>query len=90
MPYTQQNGVAERNNGSLIEMGRILLQPKGTLTVFWVEVIASSNKFFNRVFIRVVWDLTLEKWSGRKPSIEHIRTFGCRAWAHILMRSGRS
>jgi hypothetical protein len=34
---------------------------------------------------KVVWDVTLvEKWSGRKPSVEHLRTFGCIAWAHIL------
>jgi hypothetical protein len=36
------------------------------------------------VATKVVWDMTtLEKWSGRKPSIEHLRTFGCIAWAHI-------
>jgi hypothetical protein len=26
----------------------------------------------------------LEKWSGRKPLVGHLRTFGCIAWAHIL------
>jgi hypothetical protein len=26
----------------------------------------------------------VKKWSGRKPSVGHLRTFGCIAWAHIL------
>jgi len=26
----------------------------------------------------------VEKWSGRKPSLENLRTFGCMRWAHIL------
>jgi hypothetical protein len=33
---------------------------------------------------KVVWDMTpLEKWSGRKPSVRHLKMFGCIAWAHI-------
>jgi hypothetical protein len=26
----------------------------------------------------------VEKWSGRKPSLGHLRTFGCIEWDHIL------
>jgi hypothetical protein len=26
----------------------------------------------------------LEKWSGRKPSVGHLKMFGCIVWAHIL------
>jgi hypothetical protein len=33
---------------------------------------------------KVVWDMIpLEMWSGNKPLVEHLRMFGCIAWAHI-------
>jgi hypothetical protein len=35
--------------------------------------------------MKVVGQVTpVEKWSSKKPSIGHLRMFGCVAWEHIL------
>jgi hypothetical protein len=37
------------------------------------------------ISIKYVWDMiSLEKFTRRKPSIRHPKTFGCIAWAHAL------
>jgi hypothetical protein len=54
------------------------------LTKFWEKVVYFSNYLLYLIPTEVVWDMTpLKKWSGRKASIKHLKTFGCIAWAHI-------
>lgn len=66
-------------------MGRCLLQAKELPTKFWVEVVYYSNYLLNLILTRAVSDMNpIKKWSIRKPSISHLRTFGCIARDHIL------
>ena len=51
---------------------------------FWAKVVYCSNYFLNLVSTRIVIDMTpVEKWRGRKPSIDHLKTFELVSWAHI-------
>ena len=55
IPYTsQQNGVSERNNRTLIEMSRCMLYAKGLHKRFWDGTIYHGNYKFDRVPIEVV------------------------------------
>jgi transposase InsO family protein len=51
-PYTpQQNGVANRKNGTLIEMARNILDEHKTLDQFWAEVINTACHATNRLYL---------------------------------------
>jgi hypothetical protein len=44
------------------------------LTRFWAEVVYYLNYLLNMILNKYVWDMNpLEKWSGRKPSIKHLK-----------------
>jgi hypothetical protein len=53
-------------------------------TRFWVEVDYSVNYLMKMIPTKVIWDVTpLEKLSGIKPLIKHIRTFEYIAWDYF-------
>src|SRR6218665_3477407 len=52
-PYTpQQNGYAERNNRSLVEMTRCILNDSGLPKKFWGGAIMTANHLQNRLTSR--------------------------------------
>jgi transposase InsO family protein len=54
-PYTpQQNGVANRKNGTLIEMARNILDEHKTLDQFWAEVINTACHATNRLYLHKI------------------------------------
>ena len=83
--YTpQQNGVSERKNITILNMVRCLLTKSGVSKEFWPEAVNWSVHILNRSPTFVVKNMTLEEaWSGRKPTVDHFRIFGCIAYAHI-------
>ena len=86
MPYTpQQNGVAERFNRTLVEGVRAMLQSSGMPKGFWGEAALCFNHTHNRSpTTSLKNDVTpLEAWSGVKPSVYHLRAFGCKVSVHI-------
>ncbi|CAL5345664.1 unnamed protein product [Camellia sinensis] len=87
-PYTpEQNGVAERKNRTVVEMARSMLQAKGLSNGFWAEAVATSVYLLNLSPTRVVMNRTpVEAWRGTKPSVSHLRVFGCIAYALFLIR----
>jgi transposase InsO family protein len=84
-PYTpEQNGVAERKNRTLVEMARCLLRAAKLPVSFWAEAVSFANYVTNCLPTSAVPDMTpQEAWSGEKPNLSHLRTFGCRAFAHV-------
>jgi hypothetical protein len=83
--HTLSNNDILKERIRLGQMAHCFLQAKGLLTRFWEEAIYFSNYLLNLILTKVVWNMTLfEKWSGRKPSVGHLKTFGCIMWAHIL------
>ncbi|KAI3721795.1 hypothetical protein L2E82_32813 [Cichorium intybus] len=88
-PYTpEQNGVAERKNRTVGEMARSMLQQKGMPDSFWAEGVAVAVYILNISPTKAVWNQTpYEAWSGNKPSVSHLRIFGC--ICHVLVTSAR-
>lgn len=83
--YTpQQNDVAERKNRSIMNMTRCMLMGMSVPRKFWLEAVQYAVHILNRSLSAALGDVTPEeKWSNRKPSIEHIRIFGCVSFALV-------
>lgn len=80
----QQNGVAERKNRTIMNMVRAALLEKEVPKAFWPDAVQWVNHVLNRSPTVIVRDMTPEEaWSGRKPSVEHFRVFGCIGYVHI-------
>ena len=83
-PYTpQQNGVVERMNRTLTERARSMLSGVG-LEQFFYEVATTTCYLINRSpTSALVEKKPMEAWSNKKPSLRHLRVFGCEAYAHV-------
>lgn len=83
--YTpQQNGVAERKNRSIMNMVRCMLFGMKVPLRFWAEATQYAVHILNRSPTKRLGEVTpSEKWSKHKPSVEHLRVFGCVAYALI-------
>ena len=79
VPYTpQQNGVVERRNRTLLEMARSILKHGNMPNYMWGEGIRHATYLINRVVTRSLDAQTpYEVFKGRKPSMKHLRVFGC-------------
>ncbi|KAG7640275.1 Zinc finger CCHC-type superfamily [Arabidopsis suecica] len=85
-PYSpQQNGVAERRNRTLVEMARSMIEEKKLSNKFWAEAIATSTYLQNRLPSKSLEKgvTPMEIWSGKKPSVDHLKVFGCVCYIHI-------
>ena len=79
-----QNGVAERKNRSIIEMGRTMLEHSGLPKKFWAEASATAIHILNRAPTSALPGKTpFEALTGNKPSCAHLRVFGCQAHVHV-------
>ena len=85
----QQNGVAERFNRTLVEMGRCLLIQAKLPKKYWVRALSTATHIRN---------LTLsvnsnegkspfEVFSGKAPRRNHLRVFGCTAYVRKRKKS---
>ncbi|TYK18672.1 Retrovirus-related Pol polyprotein from transposon TNT 1-94 [Cucumis melo var. makuwa] len=85
VPFTpQQNGVVERKNRTILNMARSMLKCKKMPKEFWAQAVECTVYLSNRSPTRSLWNKTPQQaWTGRKPSIGHLRVFGCMAYAHI-------
>jgi hypothetical protein len=84
-PYTpRQNGVAERMNKTLMEKARCMLNGVGIGQEFWVEVVGTACYLVNRSPSSVLNGKTpQEVWTGKEPSLTHLKVFGCDAYVHV-------
>jgi hypothetical protein len=83
--YTpRQNGVVERMNRSVVELGRTMLIAASLPLTFWALAIDAAVYCRNRSPTTSLDDRTpYEAWCGKRPAISHMRIFGCLAFAHI-------
>jgi hypothetical protein len=66
-------------------MARTMLDEHTTPRRFWGDVISTACYISNRIFLRSILNLTpFELRFGRKPSVSHLRPFGCKCF--ILKR----
>lgn len=77
----QQNGVSERLNRTLQEMGLSQLVHAEMPRCFWADALATACYVRNRLPVCPLNVSPHEKWYGKKPSVKHIRVFGCIAYA---------
>ena len=87
VPYTpQQNGVAERKNGSLMEMARCMVKSQALPHGFWLEAVMCATYVLNRSLQSMT---QYEAWHGKKPSIGHLHVFGCLAYILVPVQQCR-
>ena len=80
----EQNGVAERMNRTLVEAIRSMLSESGLPKTFWAEALMTATYLRNRSPTTALTGMTpYEAWTGWKPSVNHLRIFGCICYAHI-------
>ncbi|GJW88878.1 putative ribonuclease H-like domain-containing protein [Tanacetum coccineum] len=74
----QQNGVAERRNGTLIEAARTMLADSKLPTTFWAEAVNTASYVQNRVLVVKPYNkTTYELFHGKTPTLNFMRPFGC-------------
>jgi hypothetical protein len=80
----QQNGVAERNNKSIEEIVKSLLNDQGLSMFLWGEEAMTAIYVKNISPHCILKDMTPEEsFLGNKPNVENLRIFGCPVYSHI-------
>ena len=78
----QQNGITKRMNRTLLEKVRCMLVSSRLSKPFWGEVVSTAAYLINRSPSSTVSFKTPEQmWSGKAPSLSHLKPFGCAAYA---------
>src|SRR5579859_5667748 len=86
----QSNGVAERMNRTLFEMACTMLDASGAPLELWAEAILAATYIRNRLPCQPLNGKTPhEAWTGQKPTVGHIRKWGCKVYRHINKKTGR-
>ena len=61
-----------------------MLSGTGLGQEFWVEAVETACYLVNRSPSSASEDKTShEVWTGKKPSLSHLRVFGCDAYIHV-------
>ncbi|CAJ2668438.1 unnamed protein product [Trifolium pratense] len=72
-----QNGVAERRNRTLMDMVRSMRSNVDLPQFLWTEALKTAAYLLNRVPTKAVSKTPFELFKGWKPSLNHIRVWGC-------------
>ena len=85
VPYnSQQNGVAERKNRTIVSAVKAMIHDQGVLMFLWAEACSIAVYVQNRCPHRRLRDMTLEEaFTGEKPEIGHLRIFRCPVYVHV-------
>jgi hypothetical protein len=85
MPYTpEQNGVAERDNRTLMEAARSMMQSTKLSQKLWAEAVNTSCYILNRTGPTKIDGVTpYELWTGKQAPIDHLRIFGTECFVHV-------
>ena len=69
---------------TLMEKERGVLNSAGLGQEFWAEVVGIACYLVNLSLSSALDDKTPhEVWNGKKPSLEHVRVFGCDSYVHV-------
>jgi len=80
---SQQNGVAEHMNRTLLERARCMLSTANLSKDFWAEAINMACYVVNRSPSTAIECKTpVEVWFGTPANYSDLRIFGCPAYAH--------
>lgn len=83
-PYEpEQNGVAERLNRTISDMGRTMLAASHLPQTFWSFAYVTACYLHKRLPNSLTGDKTpFELFYGRRPQLDIVRTFGATAFVH--------
>ena len=74
MPH--QNGLIEIRNMTLIDMVRLVMSYSDLSISFWGHAVETTAYILNLVPSKSVPTSPTELWTGRKPSLQHVRVLG--------------
>lgn len=84
VPYNpQSNGRVERANRVLLDRARTMLNDSKLPPKFWAEAVATACHVSNLTPRKEKTNTPFELFFGRKPSLEHLRVFGCVAFFYV-------
>ncbi|RVW67425.1 Retrovirus-related Pol polyprotein from transposon TNT 1-94 [Vitis vinifera] len=72
-----QNGVAKRQNCTLKDMVRSMINHFTLLESLWGEAVKTTVYILNRVPSKAVAKTPYELWTSKKPSIRYLHVWGC-------------
>ena len=76
--------MAKRKNKTLVNIAKALMTEKIMSLYYWAEVVNTTNYILNKCITSGVHVVTpQERFYGRKPSLEHLKVFGCLAYVHV-------
>ena len=80
-PRTPQlNGVAERRNRTLLDMVRSMMSGASLPISLWGYALETSTHVLNLVPTKKVSKTPYEMWTGKVPTLDHIKFLGCEAF----------
>lgn len=80
----QHNEVAERKNLTIMDMVRCMIKAKQIPKEFGVEAVPTTVYILSRCYTKSVQEKPPEEArSRRRPSIRHLKVFGCIAYVHV-------
>ncbi|GBL94186.1 Retrovirus-related Pol polyprotein from transposon TNT 1-94 [Araneus ventricosus] len=79
----EMNGVAERYNRTALEGVRSLLNEGKLPANMWAVALLAFTYLKNRFIHRKTNKTPLELWCRKKPSVRHIKRYGCLAFAYV-------
>jgi hypothetical protein len=81
---SQQNGVAERHNRTLMDMVRSMLSCSTLPIRLWMEALKTIVHIFNRVPSKSVAKIPYKMWIDRKPTLNYLYVWGCSTEAKLF------
>jgi hypothetical protein len=72
-----QNAVSERLNRALVQAARAMMAHAGLPPELWAEAVMAASYIRNRTPVGPEGMTPEEAYSGKKPSVEHLRAWGC-------------
>jgi hypothetical protein len=71
-------------NKTLMDKARSMLNGVGLAEELWVKEVDVAKYLLNMSPSSVLFDMTLhELWSSKKPSVSHLKLFGCDSFVHV-------
>ena len=85
-PYTQAQNPAETGGRLIIIMARCLHLQSRLPKSLWPETVAAASYILNRTPIlhSGTWTTPFYLATGVKPSVAHLRVYGCKAYLHLV------
>lgn len=80
----QLNGVSERRNRTLMDMVRSMMSYTDMPITFWGYALETAAYLLNLVPTKSAENIPHEMFVGTKPSLKHLRVWGCPAYVKTL------